>query len=113
VRRLVYRSAALRDLAGIAAYIERESGSRGAAEAFIDKLTDHCERIARFPTMVGRPRPELRPDYRSLAFGKYVIFLRYAEDEGEGGHLYVGNIIHARRDIDAYFVEQGDEDADI
>jgi plasmid stabilization system protein ParE len=46
VPRLVYRTVALRDLAEIAAFIERESGSRAAAEAFVEKITNHCEHLA-------------------------------------------------------------------
>ena len=110
--RLVYRAAALRDLAEIAAYIERERGSRATADLFIDKLTAHCEHIATLPVMIDRPRPELRPDYRSITYGSYVIFLRYADDQGPRSHLYVGNIIHGRRDLDAYFAEHPDEDDD-
>ena len=37
--RLVFRAAALRNLTEIAVYIERESGSRATAEAFLEKLT--------------------------------------------------------------------------
>jgi len=37
VARLVFRAAALRDLAGISDYIERESGSLATAEAFYGK----------------------------------------------------------------------------
>jgi plasmid stabilization system protein ParE len=110
VPRLVYRTAALRDLAEIAAYIERESGSRATAEAFVEKLTDYCEHIATLPAMMGRPRPELRHDYRSVTYGNYVIFLRYADDEGPRSHLYIGNIVHGRRDLDAYFAGHPDED---
>jgi len=39
VSRLVYRAAARRAIAEIAAYIERESRSRAVADEFIDKLT--------------------------------------------------------------------------
>jgi len=111
VPRLVYRAAALRDLAEIAAHIERESGSRAAADAFVYKLTSYCEQIATLPVMMGRPRPELRPGYRSITFGSYVIFLRYADEEGPRSHLYIGNIIHGRRDLDAYFGGHRDDDA--
>jgi plasmid stabilization system protein ParE len=48
VSRLVYRAAARRAIAEIAAYIERESQSRAVAD-FIDDLTDYCERIAKLP----------------------------------------------------------------
>jgi toxin ParE1/3/4 len=100
--RLVYRVAARRDLADIAAYIERESASRATADSFVEKLTDHCEHLASLPGLMGRPRPELGP-YRSVTFGNYVIFLRYADQTGARSHLYVVNIIHGARDIDAYY----------
>jgi plasmid stabilization system protein ParE len=54
VSRLVYRAAARRAIAEIAAYIERESQSRAVADDFIDNLTDYCERIAKLPGMMGR-----------------------------------------------------------
>ena len=108
--RLVYRAAALRDLADIAAYIERESKSRAAADAFIDKILDHCEHLATLPGLIGRPRPELRPHYRSSAFGSYVIFLRYADEDGPRSHLYIVDVIHGSRDIDAYFAARPDDD---
>jgi len=85
VSRLVYRAAARRAIAEIAAYIERES--RTVADEFIDKLTDYCERLARLPGMMGRPRPELGHDVRSATFGNYVIFLRYADEDGPRSHL--------------------------
>ncbi len=51
--------------------------------------------------MMGRPRPELRPDLRSFPFGNYVIFFRYLEDT-----LEVVSILHAHRDIERIFDEQ-------
>jgi plasmid stabilization system protein ParE len=66
VPELVYRAAALRDLADITTYIERESGSRAIADDFIGRLTNYCENLA---TLSGRDRSELRPGYRSTVFG--------------------------------------------
>jgi plasmid stabilization system protein ParE len=109
VPRLVYRTAALRDLAEIATFIERETGSRAAAEAFVEKITNHCEHLATLPGLLGRPRPELRPHYRSITFGSYVIFMRYADVDGPRSHLYVVSIIHGSRDIDAYFADHPDD----
>jgi len=109
VSRLVYRAAARRAIAEIAAYIERESHSRTVADEFIDKLTDYCERLARLPGMMGRPRPELGHDVRSATFGNYVIFLRYADEDGTRSHLYVTHVVHGARDIDTYFQQQGEE----
>ena len=108
--RLVYRAAARRAIAEIAAYIERESKSRAVADTFIDKLTDYCEHIARLPGQLGRARPELGRDYRSITFGSYVIFLRYADEDGPRSHLYITHIVHGARDMDAYFLQHKDED---
>ena len=107
---LVYRAAALRDLADIAAFIERESTSRAVALEFIQKLTEYCENLATLPGLMGRHRSELRPGYRSTVFGSYVIFLRYADETGPRSHLYVVNIIHGTRDIDAYFAAHPDDE---
>jgi toxin ParE1/3/4 len=52
-------------------------------------VTDYCEHIARLPTQLGRPRPELGRDYRSITFGSYVIFLRYADEDRPLSHLSV------------------------
>jgi len=101
--RLVYRAAARRDIAEIAAYLERESQSRAVADTFIDKITDYCEHLATLSTRIGRPRPELRPQYRSVTFGNYVIFLRYSDEAGPRSHLYILHILHGARDLDAYF----------
>ncbi len=107
--RLVYRAAARRDIAEIAAHIERESASRTAADTFIDNLTDYCERLARLPGLLGRARPEFGRDYRSITFGSYVIFMRYADDDGPRSHLYVVHVVHGARDLDAYFVQHDDD----
>ena len=98
--RLVYRAAARRALADIAAHISRESGSRAVAENFVDRLDAYCAKLASLPGLLGRPRPELGGGYRSLPFGNYVIFLRYADEDGPRSHLYVVHIIHGARDID-------------
>ena len=108
--KLVYRTAALRDLAEIAAYIEDESGSRETADRFIEKVTSYLAGIAKHSSLVGRPRPELSKDYRSLVYGNYVVLFRYGDEEGPRSHLYIGNVIHGRRDLAAYFASQSDAD---
>ena len=108
--RLVYLAAARRDIAEIAAYIERESASRAVAENFIDKLTDYCEQLSRLPGLLGRARPEFGRDYRSITFGSYVIFVRYADEDGPRSHFYIVHVVHGARDLDAYFVQHGDNE---
>lgn len=59
---------------------------------------------------MGRDRSELRPGYRSTVYGNYVIFLRYADEDGPRSHLYVVNVIHGARDMDAFFETHPDDD---
>jgi plasmid stabilization system protein ParE len=93
VPRLVYRKTARRDLAEIASFIEHESQDRAVAKAFVSKLIRYCEHLARLPGLLGRPRPELGPGYRSTTFGSYVIFLRYAEKDSRAASLN-GSLSH-------------------
>ena len=102
--RLAILDSAKRDVADIAAYIEGESGSRITADTFVDKLLANCLRLAALPLAVGRARPEIAPDYRSMIFGSYVVFFRYLYDEnGERIMLQVVHVLHGARDLEAYF----------
>lgn len=103
MRSLRYTSAALDDIADIAAYIAEASSNIELAEGFAGQLLDKCERLAALPGTLGRARPELRPDLRSIPFKSYVIFFRYLGDAFE-----VVNILEGHRDIDGYF-HPGDE----
>ena len=107
---LVYRAAALRDLQNISAWIEQQSGSRATALNFITRLTDYCERLASLPGLMGRDRSDLRAGYRSTVFGNYVIFFRYADETAPLSHLYVVNVVHGARDMDAVFAAQPDDE---
>jgi toxin ParE1/3/4 len=110
VSRLIYRKAARRDLAEIAAFIERESQDRAVAKAFVNKLFRYCEHLAELPGLMGRPRPELGLGYRSTTFGSYIIFLRYADKDSPRSHLYIVHVLHGSRDIDAYFSQHSDDE---
>ena len=50
------------------------------------------------PGTLGTARPELRPDIRSMPYGGYVIFFRYAD-----GRLEIVNVLSASRDIGQNF----------
>jgi len=101
VARLRYTAAARDDLISIAQYIVRESGNRVLAKQFTDRLRRRCAELSALPFSMGRPRPELRPDMRSVAFGNYVIFFRYL-----GNTLEVVNILEGHRDIDGFFSDE-------
>lgn len=102
MRRLVYTHAAARDLIAIQAYISRESGSLVLGRRFTEHLRQPCRKLAGLPGVLGRARPELRPDLRSFVFRSYVIFLRY-----HGDRLEIVNIIEGHRDIEALFDKGG------
>lgn len=104
MRKLVYLASVRADLVAILAYIAEASGSLAVANGFIDQLRDRCRQLASKPGILGRPRPELRPDVRSVAHKGYVIFFRYV-----GDRLEVVNILDGHRDIDAWF---GGDDSD-
>jgi plasmid stabilization system protein ParE len=98
VRSLRFTSAALDDIADIAAYIAESSSNTELAEGFAGQLLDKCEKLAALRGTLGRARPELRPGLRSIPFKGYVIFFRYRNDVFE-----VVNILEGHRDIDGYF----------
>jgi toxin ParE1/3/4 len=110
VPRLVYRAAARRDLAEIAAYVEDESRSRAVADTFIDKLMRYCEHMARLPFAMGRMRADLGRNFRSVTFGRYVIFFEYGPDDASRDNLFVTNVVHGSRDMGAYFLDNIDPD---
>ena len=95
---LVVRPRALTDLAEIWAYIAEDSPER--ADAFADLLTAKLATLAQRPRM-GRPRPELAPDLRSLTVGRYVIFYLPLLCGVE-----VVRVLHGSRDIESIFEQQ-------
>lgn len=101
MRRLVYLSAAKRDLLDILRYIAAESGSLGVARRFTTSLREQCTRLASLPGELGTPRPELRQDIRSFPRRNYVIFFRYAADR-----LEVVTIVEGHRDIHGWFSDR-------
>lgn len=101
MRSLRYKASAREDLIAIALYIADESGSREVADAFGRKLEQRCEHLASLPGTLGTARPDLREDLRSTPCQGYVIFFRYADET-----LEIVNVLHASRDVVAYFDEQ-------
>ncbi len=98
MRRLVYFAAAKRDLVAILAHIARASGSVAVGQSFVGELRSRCRDLAAKPGVLGRARPELGLDIRSIAHNSYVIFFRYR------GELFeVVNILEGHRDIEVFF----------
>lgn len=97
-RRLTFTDSAIDDLRGIAEYVAVQSGSAEVADAFLDRLIGHCERLAGLPGILGTARPELAPDIRSTPLGDYLIFFRYREDL-----LEFAAVVRASRDLARLF----------
>jgi plasmid stabilization system protein ParE len=95
---LRYTDDALDDVASIAAHLAKASVSIRVGERFADQIFGRCEYLAGLPGTMGRPRPELRPGLRSVAFKGHVIFFRY-----RGDILEVVNVLEGHRDIDSYY----------
>ena len=100
MRRATFLASVRADLVGILAYLAETSGSVAVGETFVRKLRDQCHKLASFEGVMGRARPELRPDIRSFPYKGYVIFFRYA-----GERFEVVNIVEGRRDIDTFFAD--------
>jgi toxin ParE1/3/4 len=92
---VVVRPRALDDLAEIWAYIADDSPDQ--ADAFVDLVDSKFQALSRRPRL-GRRRPELSPDIRSLAFGRYVMFY-LSLSQG----IEVVRVLHGSRDIESIF----------
>lgn len=79
-------------------YIATESRHLSSERRFITAIRQQCSKLAGLPTMIGRPRPELQPDLRSVPFRGYIIFFRYERNTFE-----VVSVLEGHRDIDAFF----------
>jgi toxin ParE1/3/4 len=64
------------------------------AKRFIERLTQKFVVLGRSP-MIGRARPELRPDLRSFPYGAYLILYRVVDDGVE-----IVRVAHAARNLD-------------
>ncbi len=94
---VVIRPKALEDLAEIWACIAEDSPR--PADAFAAAIDREIRSLARRP-LIGRARPELLTDPRSLPFGRYVIFY-LPRNRG----IEVVRVLHGARDLKPLFDE--------
>ncbi|HWU50149.1 MAG TPA: type II toxin-antitoxin system RelE/ParE family toxin [Asticcacaulis sp.] len=90
--RLLRSAQALRDLDDIWFYIAQDSID--AADAWLDHLFDKATALSGRPAM-GRARPELGTEIRSLPVHAYMLFYRPLNDGIE-----LVRVLHSSRDID-------------
>ncbi len=95
---LRYLEQAKTDLIRIKRYISTASGSNELALKYTEKLRQQCRKLAELPGTMGRARPELMEDVRSLPHDSYIILFRY-----RGSLLEIISIIEGHRDIEELF----------
>lgn len=93
--RAIFAPAAEVDLEAIYDHIAADNAT--AAAELIARLEDLATRLAESPGM-GRARPELLPNLRSFAVGRYLVFYRPG-----GGGIEVVRVLHGARDVPALF----------
>lgn len=79
-------------------HIARESGSVDTAIRVVESIGDRFWLLATYPRM-GRRRPDLSPELRSLAAGDYVILYSIEEDDTVEIHY----VFHGSQDIESLF----------
>jgi toxin ParE1/3/4 len=67
------------------------------ADRWVDRLDEKLTLWSTQP-LIGRARPELAPDLRSMPFGRYVVFFLPLPDG-----IDVVRVLHSSRDTDAEF----------
>ena len=92
------------NLVEIASYIASAGGDE-AAVRFTAEFIAKCEHFASLTGLLGRSRPELRPDIRSPPFKNYLIFFRYLPSDASREVFEVVNVVESHRDLIAYFGE--------
>lgn len=92
MKRLIIAASARRDLQQIHDYIAKDNAD--AADRWIDRLVNRFDVLSAQPG-IGRKRDEVKPGYRSVAEGDYVIFyLLPAADAVE-----IVRVVHGKRDL--------------
>ncbi|MGN6421825.1 MAG: type II toxin-antitoxin system RelE/ParE family toxin [Asticcacaulis sp.] len=90
--RLLRSAQALRDLDDIWFYIAQDN--LNAADAWLDHVFDKATALSEQP-LIGRARPELDAEIRSLPVGAYMLYYRPLSDGVE-----LVRVLHSSRDID-------------
>ena len=90
--RITYTEDAAQDLEEIYRHIAQDNPV--AAERHREKLKQRCEGLLDQPRM-GRKRDEIRPEYRSVTEGDYVILYRIVND----ATLAIMRVVHGKRDL--------------
>lgn len=91
-RDLRFTADSRRDLRSIVRYIENRWGER-RRDKVAEQIRESLQRLAEFPDL-GRARPEIGSELRSLSLQDYVIYYRVADAD-----ILILRIMHSKRDI--------------
>jgi toxin ParE1/3/4 len=105
-RELRYRPAAIADLEEIFRRILQVSASPVVARRYVERIRARCRLIPTLP-LAGRPRDDLAPGLRSVAFERRAVILYRVIGET----VEISNIFHGGRDYAALY-RSGEADAD-
>ncbi len=89
-----FTPAAAADYREIRAFLTEEAGSE-TAERILSEIDDACQRIADLPK-IGRARPELDPEIRSIPFDDDYVIFYFPRSFG----ATIARIHHSSRDPD-------------
>ncbi|MDP3494915.1 MAG: type II toxin-antitoxin system RelE/ParE family toxin [Hyphomonadaceae bacterium] len=92
---LCYTVEAGEDLIRIWSHVAADSPR--AAGRLLDTIETRCESLRDFPLM-GPSRDDLRPGFRMLGVGEYIIVYRAMQ-----GRVEIVRVLHGRRDLDDVF----------
>lgn len=96
--RVLRRPQAVDDVLEVWDFIAEDSLDQ--ADSWVDRLDAALQRLATQPSM-GRARPEIADDLRSLPFERYVIFYLPIPDGVD-----VIRVLHSARDVDSAFNDE-------
>ncbi|MDB9518714.1 type II toxin-antitoxin system RelE/ParE family toxin [Roseofilum reptotaenium CS-1145] len=88
---------AIQDLDEISDYLA--SFSIEAGEQFIQKFTEKCRHLVRFPNM-GKNYPEIMPNLKGLILDNYLVFYQIKLEEVE-----IVRVVSGYRDLESVFVD--------
>ena len=91
-----YSREAEHDLKSIKSYFEKGLRSQSAVKKVLREITQRIRTLEEFP-LSGRKLSaivDIETDYRFLGCGNYLAFYRI-----DGDDVYIGRVIHGRRDF--------------
>ncbi|HSI41192.1 MAG TPA: type II toxin-antitoxin system RelE/ParE family toxin [Xanthobacteraceae bacterium] len=97
-REVRYRAEARADLANIYNIILDLSRAPSVAFRFVTRIRERCSRIGDAPRS-GRPRDDLLPGLRMVAFRRSVVILYRVEND----RVEIANIFYGGRDYEALY----------